>query len=1128
MAKPRAVFDDPDSHWQFLTTPRDEDFEGQHFDRKEVCRAGVSGAVSHADLRRFRRDEIASTISAFANTNRDGGLLALGISSGGAVAGTAHLFEDQRNTLANVHDILTGHAATVRFHDCTNSNGRSDAICLIYVPYSERQVCETPGDQRAWERRGPQNIPVSPDRRDALRREKRILDFERLPACALDMRDIDSGVLGEFRSSALADSTLKRTDEGVLQAAGALEAEGHGQDVLTNAGALFFHANPQRVMPYATIRLLRYGVAYADRERRGLPDFDRELGGSVTGQLLAFRALVHEAGFFKTYQRRRPNGGFVDEPELPTVALDEAVVNAVAHRDYAVRLPILCEKYTDAFVVRSPGLLRQRAADVPSAFTLADVQLEHLPPNPFLMRWLREIRDSRGRPFVQALSEGTRTMQLAMAELGLPAPEFVLGDGLTTVILHSNAPAREAALRAGPAQVATSEYANLFRLTWTSSAEAALESRHAWRRELLEALRLRLLGANWYAEPGRKGRVIAHRRHDHVDAPEKVARIVRLYPAYEFHVRDYGNHSYLCVDYTAEVQPVVPVDRLLRMTIVSTSELVGARVVAQYSGSWMPGRLIEVDREFCRVHLFGPESEVTVESTKVIPKLWRHVLDRALATTGIAYDLAGEIKKVSLALQAKAARLRSERTLKLVEHLAGTVFPLTVAGATVALESGPVALIRRADADEPLSLASLPEPMVEFSRGRTQQNIREGITKFGAYTHEPRDIELIPICAIPHSERMAALIERLRAGKMRYQGAERTFSTRLTYRTIVATPTEVVTAEVERLLAQHPEWTGADGLPRLFLVHTPEHGHSLDDENSPYYRVKRLALERGVPCQMVDTPTLANPDYKDLNLTLNIIAKVGVAPWVLPNSIPDADFFVGLSYTKHARGEQERLMGFANVFNEYGRWEFYSGSGEAFRYEDREQRYERLVRETLVRLESRLNETPRVCFHYSARFSRMDRDAILRGARAVRPRGTYTFVWVNVHHPVRLYDSRPEGDGSLARGSYVVGGRGQVYLSTTGHNAYRQVLGTPHALELNAHVEAPPGSSGRAVPDLRGIAAQVLSLTKLNWASSDSLCAEPISTKYAGDIAYLTAAFMRQRGEPFRLHPVLERTPWFI
>jgi hypothetical protein len=81
-------------------------------------------------------------------------------------------------------------------------------------------------------------------------------------------------------------------------------------------------------------------------------------------------------------------------------------------------------------------------------------------------------------------------------------------------------------------------------------------------------------------------------------------------------------------------------------------------------------------------------------------------------------------------------------------------------------------------------------------------------------------------------------------------------------------------------------------------------------------------------------------------------------------------------------------------------------------------------------------------------------------------------------------------------------------------------------LELNIFTEESSGQ-GRKEYDLRALAYQILSLTKLNWASTDSLCAEPITTKYAGDIAYLTAAFLRQKVD-FRLHIVLERTPWFI
>ena len=127
-------------------------------------------------------------------------------------------------------------------------------------------------------------------------------------------------------------------------------------------------------------------------------------------------------------------------------------------------------------------------------------------------------------------------------------------------------------------------------------------------------------------------------------------------------------------------------------------------------------------------------------------------------------------------------------------------------------------------------------------------------------------------------------------------------------------------------------------------MHCPEEGYASDNESAPYYRVKRVLLEAGIPHQMVDTPTLRNPDFKDLNLALNIVAKTGTAPWVLPESIPDADFFVGLSYTDSQRVDRSRLMGFANVFNQYGRWLFFSGGTDAVAYADRTAHYENSCR----------------------------------------------------------------------------------------------------------------------------------------------------------------------------------------
>jgi hypothetical protein len=87
-------------------------------------------------------------------------------------------------------------------------------------------------------------------------------------------------------------------------------------------------------------------------------------------------------------------------------------------------------------------------------------------------------------------------------------------------------------------------------------------------------------------------------------------------------------------------------------------------------------------------------------------------------------------------------------------------------------------------------------------------------------------------------------------------------------------------------------------------------------------------------------------------------------------------------------------------------------------------------------------------------------------------------------------------------------------------------MGTPRPLEITADLYR-TGADRPTECDHRVLAVQVLSLTKLNWASTDAFTGGPITLKYAGDIAYLTAAFLRQR-EPFRLHRVLERTPWFI
>ena len=170
MTDPKELFDNPDQHWQFLTSPTDSSCEGQYFDR-EALPPGIVSKSQYQSL----IEEITATVSAFSNQNRRGGLVVVGIDSDGGVIGTSHLTEQQRNSISNIGPLLTNQAAHVRTHPCTGTDGKGTNLTLIYAPYATTGICETPGPRpKAWVRQDAQNIPVDQHRREQLLREKRI------------------------------------------------------------------------------------------------------------------------------------------------------------------------------------------------------------------------------------------------------------------------------------------------------------------------------------------------------------------------------------------------------------------------------------------------------------------------------------------------------------------------------------------------------------------------------------------------------------------------------------------------------------------------------------------------------------------------------------------------------------------------------------------------------------------------------------------------------------------------------------------------------------------------------------------------------------------------------------------
>ena len=186
-------------------------------------------------------------------------------------------------------------------------------------------------------------------------------------------------------------------------------------------------------MPGAYVRVLRFAVDVEESGARGATTFDKDFDGPLPEIIRKLRTFFRDSALFRTIIRRSSNGGFIEDPEYPLLAVDEAIVNAVIHRDYEFSEAIHCITYRNGLAVENPGSILQQ---VPKSFSLADIVLISVLRNPRIVEWMRLLKDERGEPLVRALREGTRRMRQEMEKLSLPAPHYDT-DRNTTVTLYN-------------------------------------------------------------------------------------------------------------------------------------------------------------------------------------------------------------------------------------------------------------------------------------------------------------------------------------------------------------------------------------------------------------------------------------------------------------------------------------------------------------------------------------------------------------------------------------------------------------------------------------------------------------------------------------------------------------------
>jgi len=110
--------------------------------------------------------------------------------------------------------------------------------------------------------------------------------------------------------------------------------------------------------------------------------------------------------------------------ELPPDAVGEAVINAIAHRDYYSNASVEVRLFADRLEVWNPGAL-------PGTLTLDDLREAHpsVPNNPLVAESLYLTR------YIERVGSGTQAMIELCREAGLPEPDFALRAGSFVITL---------------------------------------------------------------------------------------------------------------------------------------------------------------------------------------------------------------------------------------------------------------------------------------------------------------------------------------------------------------------------------------------------------------------------------------------------------------------------------------------------------------------------------------------------------------------------------------------------------------------------------------------------------------------------------------------------------------------
>ena len=376
-------------------------------DKRQLYEIIAGGEDSFAEFKRdvSQRSDFAAEMIAFANA--EGGTIFVGVDDDGAIIGV----DDAKQIEEAVLNIGRQNCNPSLIPTLDRISTDRGIVLVVNVPRRTGPPHETNSGQ-CHLRVGSTKRLCTPFERARLLQAAGLYHFDETPVSGASIEQIHMAALAAYYQR-IYEKPLEASDmplTPMLQAMRFLVPGLDGSWYLSVAGLLLFGEHPEDHLYYARISAVRWlGLA------AGEEILDRQ---EITGRLPDQIEQAEKFVLRNTRLSSSINGmQQSDTYEYPRPALREAIVNAVAHRDYSLDgAQILLYIFNDRIEIRSPGAL-------PNSVTLQNIRAHYSKPrNETIARVLFNLS------YVNTLGSGIPRMIRLMREHSGREPDLeVLG-----------------------------------------------------------------------------------------------------------------------------------------------------------------------------------------------------------------------------------------------------------------------------------------------------------------------------------------------------------------------------------------------------------------------------------------------------------------------------------------------------------------------------------------------------------------------------------------------------------------------------------------------------------------------------------------------------------------------------